>query len=145
MTPAGHVLLAAPVLAGTCWAQLRIVARAVPLDARSQLPAVYRLIAELAAWCAVTVAAAACVGRSRHAGLGGAISAPVSFAAVALAWSAPLTGRFLVTPPATARGATVAWYAVASAAPVVTCVAMPDRWHRHARALQRLGSAKRWR
>ena len=93
MAPAGHVLLAAPVLAVTCWAQLRIMAHTIPPHALGHPPAVYPLIAQLTGWCAVTVAAAACVDRSRYADLGGAIAAPVSFAAIALAWYAPVTGE----------------------------------------------------
>ena len=49
------------------------------------------MIAQLTGWCAVTVAAAACADRSRYADLGGAIAAPVSFAAIALAWYTPVT------------------------------------------------------
>jgi hypothetical protein len=89
VAPAGHLLLAAPILAVTCWAQLRIMAHTIPPHAPSRPPAVYPLIAQLTAWCAVTVAAAACVDRSRYADLGGAIAAPVTFAAIALAWYAP--------------------------------------------------------
>lgn len=114
VAPAGHLLLAAPVLALTCWTQLRI----------GHPAAVYPLIAQLTGWCAVTVATAVCVDRSRYADLGGAVAAPVSFAAIALAWYAPVTGRFLVIPPASPPGAAVAWYAIAAGASAVTCAAM---------------------
>jgi hypothetical protein len=76
VAPAGHLLLAAPILAVTCWAQLRIAARTIPPHDPSHLPAVYPLIAQLTGWCAVTIVAAACVGRSRYADLGGAVAAP---------------------------------------------------------------------
>jgi hypothetical protein len=69
-----------------------------------------------------------------------AIAAPVSFAAIALAWYAPVTSRFLAEPPATLHGVTIAWYAVASAASALTCAAMRDRWHRYSRSLHRLSS-----
>ena len=129
VAPAGHLLLAAPILALTCWAQLLIAAHNPP-HALSH-PPVYPLIAQLTGWCAVTVAAAACTGRSRYADLGGAVAAPVGLAAVALAWYAPITGRFMAEPPATSRGLTVAWYAVASFASVLTFVAMRDQWHHY--------------
>jgi hypothetical protein len=132
LAPAGHLLLAAPILAVTCWAQLRILARTFPPHTSSG-PAVYPLIAQLTGWCAVTVATAACVDRSRYADLGGAVAAPVSFAAIALAWYAPVTSRYLVEPSATPHGVTIAWYVIAAAASALTYVAMRDQWHRYAR------------
>jgi hypothetical protein len=65
-------------------------------------------------------------GRGLHA-------APVSFAAIALAWYALVTSRILTGPPATVLGVTTAWYAIAAAALALTCVAMRDRWHRYSR------------
>jgi hypothetical protein len=130
---AGHLLLAAVILAVTCWTQLRMVAHTVPAHIASQAPAVYPLIAQLTGWCAVAVAAAACVDRSRYADLGGAIAVPVTFVIIALAWYLPVSTHFFVEPPATARGVTIAWYAVAAAALAVTCGAMRDQWHRYAR------------
>jgi hypothetical protein len=138
MAPAGHVLLAAPILGVTCWAQLRIIASTIPRHTLGHPPAVYPLIAQLTGWCAVAVATAACVDRSRYADLGGAVAAPVSFAAIALAWYAPIISRFVTEPPATPHGVTIAWYAVASAALALTCAAMRDQWHRYARNLHRL-------
>jgi hypothetical protein len=139
VAPAGHLLLAAPVLAVTCWAQLRIIAHTIPPHTLSHPPA-YPVIAQLTGWCAVTVAAAACVDRSRYADLGGAIAAPVSFAGIGLAWYAPVSARLLVGPPATAHGVTIAWYAVATAALALTCAAMRDQWDRYSRHLHRLSS-----
>jgi hypothetical protein len=135
VTPVGQLLLAAPFMALTCWVQLRIGAHAIPSHAIGYPPAVYPLIAELTGWCAVTVCAAACVDRSRYADLGGAIAAPVSFAAIALAWYAPITSKFLTEPNATAHGVTVAWYGIAAAALAVTGAAMRDHWHRSSRSL----------
>jgi hypothetical protein len=143
VAPAGHLLLAVPVLAATCWAQLRIMTYTIPPHTLGHPPAVYPLIAQLTGWCAVTTAAAACVGRSRYADLGGAIAAPVSFAAIALAWYAPITSRFMAEPPATPHGVTIAWYAVASAALALTCAAMRDQWHRYARSLRWLSPPHR--
>ena len=120
VAPAGHIVLAAPVLAITCWAQLRIMAHTIPAHTLSRPPAVYPVIAQLTGWCAVTVAAAACADRSRYADLGGAAAAPVSFAAIALAW-----------------------YAITTAALALTCAAMRDQWHRHTRNLQRLSTPQR--
>jgi hypothetical protein len=143
LAPAGHIVLAAPVLAVTCWAQLRIVAHTIPPHALSHPPAIYPVIAQLTGWCAVTVAAAACADRSRYADLGGAIAAPVSFAAIALAWHAPVTGRFLIEPPATAHVVTIAWYCIATAGLALSCAAMRDRWHRYMRNLHRLPGPQR--
>jgi hypothetical protein len=143
VAPAGHLLLAAPILAVTCWAQLRIMVQTIPPHTLGHPPAVYLLIAQLTGWCAVTVAAASCVDRSRYADLGGAIAAPVSFAAIAFAWYAPFTSRFMAEPPATPHGVTIAWYAVASAALALTCVAMRDQWHRYSRSLRRLSPPER--
>ena len=134
VAPAGQVLLAVPVLAATCWMQLRIMAQTIPSHAIGHPAAVYPLVAQLTGWSMVTVAAAACTGRSRYADLGGAIAAPVSFAAIALAWYAPVSARLLVEPPAAAHAVTVAWYVVASAALALTCAAMRDQWHRHSRS-----------
>lgn len=148
LAPAAHLLLAAPILAVTCWAQLRImdhtITRLLPGGtATIHPPAVYPVLAQLTGWCAVTVAAAACVDRSRYADLGGAIAAPVSFAAIVLAWYAPVTARFLVEPPATAHDVTIAWYAIATAVMALTCAAMRDHWHRYTRNRHRLCSPQR--
>jgi hypothetical protein len=127
----GYLLLAAPVLAVTCWTELRIVAHTIPRHADHA--ALYPLIAQLTGWCLVTVAAAAWADRSRYADLGGIIATLVSFAAVALVWYLPVTARFLVDPPATQHHVTIAWYVIAAAALALTCAAMRDRWHRYAR------------
>jgi RNA polymerase sigma-70 factor (ECF subfamily) len=118
-------------LALTCWARLRIMAHTIPPG--SHPPAVYPLIAQLTGWCAVTVAAAACVDRSRYADLGGATAVPVSLVAIALAWYVPVTQRFLVEPPATAGAVTIAWSAIATAALALAGAAMRDQWHRYTR------------
>lgn len=148
--PIGHILLAVPVLALTCWAQLSIVAHTF----RSQVvlslngpgtthpPAIYPLIAQLTGWCMVAVAVAACVDRSRYADMGGAIAAPVSLVAIALAWYVPITSRVLVLPPATAHGVTIAWYVIAALALAATCAALGDRWHRYFHKLRWLPFAQ---
>jgi hypothetical protein len=141
--PAGHVLLAGPVLAATCWAQLGIMAHTIPPHSPGYAPAVYPLIAQLTGWCLLAVAAAACVDRSRYVDLGGAVAAPVSFAVIALAWYAPFSQRFLIDPPATADGVTIAWCAIATAALALACVAMRDHWHRYTRKLARHSSPQR--
>ena len=133
VTPAGHLLLAAPVLAATCWAQLGVMNHTIPRHTLGPPPAVYPLIAQLAGWCAVAVAAAVCVDRSRYADLGGAIAGPITFAVIALAWYAPFAARYLVEPPATALRVTSGWYIIASAALALTSLAMRDHWHRYSR------------
>jgi hypothetical protein len=112
----------------------------MPAVSAAHAPAVYPLIALLTGWCAVTVTIAACAQRSRYANLGGAVAAPISFAAITLSWFLPATGRWLnepPAPPATMGEVTVTWYVIAAAALVVTCVAMHDQWHRYARVLRR--------
>lgn len=141
--PAGHILLAGPLLAATCWAQLGIMAHTIPPHTPGYALAVYPLIAQLTGWCLLAVAAAACVDRSRYADLGGAVAAPVSLAAIALAWYAPASQRFLVEPPAIAHTVTIAWYAIAVAALALTLAAMRDHWHRYARSLQTLSRPHR--
>ena len=138
VTPAGHLLLAVPILAATCWGQLCIMTQTIPPHALGHPPAIYPLLAQLTGWCAVATVAAACVARSRYADLGGAIGAPVSFAAITLAWFAPITSRILVEPAATAKSVTIAWYAIAAAALLLTCAAMRDQWHRYSRRRFRL-------
>jgi len=143
VTPASHLLLAAPILAATCWAQLRIAAHNTETLTLGHPPAVYPLIAQLTGWCTVTVAAAACVDRSRYADLGGATAIPVSGAAIALAWYLPITHKLLVQPPATPHCVTIAWYATATAALGLTRVAMRDRWHRYRPHLRRRSPPRR--
>ncbi len=135
LTSAGQTLLAVPVLAATCWVQLRIMTATIPLSTPGHPRAIYPLIAQLTGWCALTVAAAACVERSRYADLGGAVAAPFSLAVIALAWITPGITRILATPPATPYAVTIAWYITAAAASAVTCVAMRDQWHRYTRIL----------
>jgi len=143
VTPASHLLLAAPILAATCWAQLRIAAHNTVTLTLGDPPAAYPLIAQLTGWCTVTVAAAACVDRSRYADLGGATAVPVSAAVIALAWYLPMTHKLLVQPPATAHGVTVAWYAIATGALALTCAAMRDQWHRYKPHLHRHSPPRR--
>ena len=139
VTPAGHLLLAAPILALTFWAQLRIMAPAIlPHAPQDPHEPFYALIAQLIGWSAIIVAAAACIARSRFADLGGAIAGPISFAVIALAWYTPLTAKFLVKPPAIPPSIAIGWYAVAAAALILTCAAMRDHWHRYTRRLHRL-------
>lgn len=140
--PIGHILLAVPILALTCWAQLSIVAHTfripgAPLSPHGSLgpPAIYPLIAQVIGWCVVVVGVAACVDRSRYADLGGAIAAPVSLVAIGIAWYLPITSKFLIVPPATARGVTITWYVIAAVAMAATCAALADRWHRYSRKL----------
>jgi hypothetical protein len=139
----GHLLLAAPVLALTCWAQLAIAAHTAPPRAVGHPPAVYPVIAQLAAWCAIVVAAAACVDRSRYADLGGAIAAPAGFAAIALAWYSPVTRTIATGPPAAAHGVATAWSVIAAGALGLAGAAVRDRWHRYSRRrFSRTGSGR---
>jgi hypothetical protein len=139
LAPAAQVALALPVLAATCLVQLRIMTGTVPLRAVAHLPALYPLIAQLVAWCAVTVAVAAWVDRSRYADLGGAVAVPVSFAIIGLAWYTPASHKFLAEPPASAAKLTIAWYVIAAVALACSVAAMRDQWHRYTRRIRRAG------
>lgn len=141
VTPAGHLVLAVPVLAATCWAQLGIAAGTVPAGVPA--PAVYPLLAQLTGWAATIVAAAAWVGRTRYVDLGGALAVPLAFAAIALAWYVPLTGRFLADPPASEHAVSIAWYAVTAVALTVTATALQDQWHRYSAVRVTLVPARR--
>jgi hypothetical protein len=141
LTSAGQILLAVPVLAVTCWAQLSIMDDTIDRSPSGpalasvvvRFPAVYPLLAQLTGWCAVTVAAAACCDRSRYADLGGAVAAPVSFAVIAIGWYAPGLAAHLVTPPASPAADAIAWYAIAAAALALSAAALRDRWRRYTR------------
>lgn len=132
VSSAGHIMLAIPVLAATCWAQLGLMSGTIPRGA-TPASAVYPLLAQLTGWCAVCVAATACADRSRYADLSGVVAAPIAMIAIALAAFVPAARRILVIPPATPRAATIAWYLVTAAALALTTAAMRDRWHRYTR------------
>jgi hypothetical protein len=138
VTPAGHLLLAVPFLAGTCWAELRIMA---PVIAHATRPdsyePMYAFAAQLISWAALVVAATACLSRSRFADLSGAIAFPVAFALIAVAWYTPQTALFLVAPFATARSITIGWSAITAVALVLTLAALRDHWHRYTRGIRR--------
>jgi hypothetical protein len=131
----GQTLLALPLLALTCWGQLRLMASTYPAGSAGHLPAVYPLVAQLAGWSALTIAIAACVERSRYAALSGAIAVPISFALVAITTFTRDLERHLLVPPAGPHAAAVDWYAIAAAAIVVTGLAIRDHWHRYTRRL----------
>jgi hypothetical protein len=130
--PAGQVLLAVPVLAATCWVQLRLVSATIPAGA-TRLPATYPLIAQLVGWCALVVAAAACCERSRYADVGGAIAVAFSPAVVAVAWYTPELRNFVVNPPATPGTATTAWGLIAVGLITTAWAAARDSWPRYSR------------
>ena len=135
IAPAGHVLLALPILTMTCWGQLRLMADTVPAASARHLPAAYPLVAQLAGWSLLTLAIAACCERTRYATLSGAIAVPVSFALIAGTSFTPALRRWLLTPPAAPHAATIAWYAIAAGALALAVVAIGDQWRRYTRRL----------
>lgn len=135
IAPAGQVLLALPVVALTCWLQLGLMASTYPAHFADRLPAVYPLIAQLTGWSLLALSIAACCERTRYAALSGAIAAPVTFVVVAAASFMPPVDRYLLSPPSTARAATIAWYSISAAALALAIVAIRDQWHRYARRL----------
>lgn len=132
---AAQTTLAVPVLAVTCWVQLRLMSGTVPAGSTGDLPAVYPLLAQLTGWSLLAVAIAACCERTRYAALSGAVATTVSFALIATASYTDAIRRHLLTPPATPHAATIAWSAIAAAALAVTCFATRDQWHRYTRRL----------
>jgi hypothetical protein len=132
---AGQVLLAIPVLALTCWVQLDLIASTFPAHDAKQLPAVYPLIAELTGWSLLALCIAAGCDRTRYAALSGAIAAPFTFVAVALATFIPPFDRHLLSPPNTAHAVTIAWYSICAAALALAIVGIRDQWHRYVRRL----------
>jgi hypothetical protein len=133
LTAAGQTVLAVPVLAATCWGQLRLMTDTIPLSGPSRPPAVYPLIAQLVGWCALTLASATCCDRSRYADLGGAVGAPISLTIITVAWLTPELNRHLDAPPAAPHAATIAWCVTAAAALALTWVATRDSWRRYGR------------
>jgi hypothetical protein len=132
---AGQMLLALPVLALTCWVQLRLMTTTVPAGSAGHLPAFYPLLAQLMGWSALEVALANCCERTRYAALSGAIAASVTFVAIAAATFIPTLKRHLLTPPATPHAATIAWYTITAVMLALTCVAIRDQWQRYTRRL----------
>jgi len=131
VTPACQLLLAVPVLAATAGIELGLMARTSPPG--RALPAIYPLLAQLAGWAALVVAAAACCDRSRYADLGGAVAGPAGLTVIAAAWFTPGLSPLLATPPASQLAATVAWYLITAAGLAVTAAALRDPWHRYLR------------
>ncbi len=129
----GRSLLALPVLAVTCAVQLDLMASTFPALYRTHLPAVYPLVAQLTGWSLLALSIAAGFERTRYAALSGAVSAPVTFIAIAAAWFIPPLNRHLLSPPDTDGAATIAWYTVAVSALAVAIVAIRDPWHRYTR------------
>ncbi len=137
IAPAGQVLLALPVVALTCWVQLGLMASTFPAHFAGRLPAVYPLIAQLTGWSLLALSIATCCERTRYAALSGAIAAPVTFVAIAAASFLPPLDRHLLSPPDSARAATIAWYSIAAATGALAILAIRDQWHRYTRRLHR--------
>lgn len=135
LTSAGQTLFALPVLALTFWVQLLLIRPRGVRGVVVHSPAIYPLLAQLAGWCALTVAVAACCDRSRYADLGGAVGAPVSLALIALGTYGPKIDHLLANPPATQHTTTIAWYVIGVVALAAAFAAMGDRWRRYLRTL----------
>jgi hypothetical protein len=133
---AGQTVLAVPVLAVTCWVQLRLMAGTIPVGAGRQ-PANYPLVAQLTAWSLLAAAIAICCERTRYALLSGAIAISITAALIAGAEFTPALQRRLLTPPATPYAATIAWYLIAATALTMANIACRDYWHRFTRRLHR--------
>ena len=92
---------------------------------------------EDAGWSLLALSIATCCERTRYAALSGAIAAPVTFVAIAAASFLPPLDRHLLSPPDTARAATIAWYSIAAAAGALAILAIRDQWNRYTRRLHR--------
>jgi hypothetical protein len=132
---AGHTLLALPILAATWAIQLRLMTGSFPAHSPVAPPADYPLIAQLVGWTALAVLAATWCDRTRYANLNGAVAAPITIAAIAVAWLAPRLSRLLNAPQAEPHPATVAWYAIAACASIGSWLTTRDQWHRYTRRL----------
>jgi hypothetical protein len=135
--PVGQVLLALPLLAVTCWLQVRLMSSTVPAQSRGHLPAVYPLLAQVIGWTMLTLSFAACCERTRYAALSGAVAVPVSMTVIAISSFTPAIQRHLLTPPAAPYSATLWWYAIAATAAALNALAIRDQWHRYGRRLHR--------
>jgi hypothetical protein len=138
---AAHLILAVPLLAATTWIQFGLTTVA-PHAGRHSAGAVpgplprAALSVELTACCAITVAVAALVTRSRWDHLGGVVAAPVTLALIiALGIEPPL--HLLSAFPATTRAAHASWEHAHQAwallllpAASLACWASRDRWSR---------------
>lgn len=131
--PAGQILLSLPVIAATAWVQLRIIGVGLPQGPRST--AIYPLLAQIVAWCAVATAMATSVDRSRYADLGGALATPLAFAAVAIAWYVPVLKAHLVAPPASQGSSAIGWYVIGAVSLAVSWLALRDQWYRYTKHL----------
>ena len=127
IAPVGQTLFALPVLAATCWVQLRLMAGTLPAGLAGPVPAVYPLLAQLTGWSVLTGAIAVCCERTRYASLSGAVAVPVSAVLIAAVEFIPALNRYLLTPPSAPHAATIAWYAIAAAALALAGVAVRDR------------------
>jgi hypothetical protein len=143
ITAGGQILLAAPVLAVTTWAQLRLMANTQTAGSVGHPPATYPLVAQLTAWCLLTLAIAAGAERTRYAALSGAIAIPISFTIIAVTTYSHTFARYLLAPPADVHIAAIACYATAAAATAVTCLAIGDHWRRYTGRLQGLSQLTR--
>ncbi len=95
LSVAGRLVIALPLLGLTGWIQLQLANTELPIVFRNQgMTSVHlpwpALVAELIAWSAIAVAAAALVTRTRWNDLGGAIAAPAALAFIGLLAATPL-------------------------------------------------------
>ena len=152
LSTATHLIIAAPLLSLTAYAQVRLAAAQLNIDSLSQGQPVPRLpwaslSAEFAAWLAITLAVAAFVARTRWNDLGGAIAAPATLGVLALLAATPLhlLPASLIGPTASVRAAWFhsdwSWCTLGGLATFIACWASRDPWSRLRRRGLRLGEA----
>lgn len=138
LTTAARVLIALPVLVLTGWTQLAITAAELGAGLRSaSVPGSAllwpELAAELAAWSAIALAAAAIIARTRWSDIGSAIAVPAALAIVGMlalpAWHLLPTALSPARQPAWAD-AERAWGVAALLAVATVCWASCDPWLR---------------
>jgi hypothetical protein len=149
LTTAMRLVMALPLLGLVAWAQLDLAATEFSIGLRDQGLAAPHLpwlsfAAELTAWSAITLAAAALIARTRWNDLGGAIAAPAAIAFIALLAVTPLHLFPATISPLTPKlhsawqQAEWKWWALALIAALITCWVSRDPWLRLRPAITRL-------
>jgi hypothetical protein len=153
LTSAARLVLALPLLGLTAWLQFELAAAELGIDVRSQHLSAAQLpwaavCAELLAWSAIALTAAALAARTRWHDLGGAIGAPAALAFIGLLAFTPLhlfpTAFTGLIPPQRSVWvhAEWNWWVIGLIAGLIACWASRDPWLRIPASASRLRSTE---